>query len=172
MTTRTVQFYGRGFSLDNTEGEITFNFDNNIIFQGSVPTIYRDDVLPPEFQVVDDDCILLFTAEIDMKFSGKKPVTVTCSNGAVVIAKTLVNFVAIIDPDTEQASTSGADNFLPTASQDSKSNITVDGVAYAPVRLEGQNQTGEWYVPVCSDTVVTYDLEFEPGATAEEIGAD
>lgn len=172
MTTRTVQFYGRGFSLVNTECEITFNFDNNIIFQGSVPTIYRDDVLPPEFPVTDDDCILLFTAEIDMKFSGKKPVTVTCSNGAVVIAKTLVNFVAVLDPNTEQASTSGANNFLPPTPQDSKSNITVDGVAYAPERIEGQNQNGEWYVPVAGGTVVTYDLEFESGATAEEINAN
>jgi len=170
MTNRTLKFLGRGYTADSLEAEITVIFDGNTVFEGPVPTVYQTAVLPPEFQVVHEDLIDMFTTDVDLKFAGTKPVKIICTRGTFVLGNILGNYVPYIDTIADQLVTSGAESFVilgGNGSGEPKSAIKINNVAAEFIRRDGQN--GQWFLDVHQGQVLDFDLLLDPGVTPDEI---
>jgi hypothetical protein len=94
MTTRTFQFYGRGYSEGAFPVSITVTFNDIVIYDGEIPTL---EYAPINYST---DPVLLFTGgEVPVDFSGTVPMTITLHNGARALIGTVYsNYVQIPNP--------------------------------------------------------------------------
>lgn len=92
MTNRTVQIFGYGYN--DTPVEITSTLNGTTIFTGTIPTL--NEPVPTNF--VGAVMTTLFTFEIPVDFEGNIPMTCNVTNGAVIFAEVLANYVSIVNP--------------------------------------------------------------------------
>lgn len=96
MTNRTIRFYGKGFGA--TPAEMTVTLDGTEIFSGTVVTLDQ----PLDISTIptwpDNFYDINFTAELPVLFDGEKPMTVTVTNGTVVVGDITANYLLIANP--------------------------------------------------------------------------
>jgi hypothetical protein len=91
MTNRTFQFFGLGYASNPVD--VTINFDNNIIYQGVIPTNDTD-----PFPGIDIPVLWCTGGEVPVDFTGSKSVSITANNGILAMAKVLTNYNIIPNP--------------------------------------------------------------------------
>jgi hypothetical protein len=93
MTTRTLQFYGYGIGV--VPVTVTATFDGTTVYSGeiyttSVPGI-PDRLQEPGYPT--STARVLFTASVDLNFSGTKPMSITVNSGSyAVVNAVLLNY--------------------------------------------------------------------------------
>jgi len=163
MTTRTVQFYGQGYSIPPAAGlaltpcTITATVDGNVVFSGPIPTLETSDIyrLPDEQEV-------LFSFEIPLITTGNTytlPVSLAISGDDVFLEQINSNYNSVTVDDNPPVS-SGPTGFSSIYSAgDARSNVVVTGATYvnpAPTDPREPENTGTW----------GWEIECAPGATA------
>jgi hypothetical protein len=102
MTTRTVQFYGQGYSvpiegLGLTPNTITATIDGNVVFSGAIPTVYSSDILR-----IPGDQVILFTCEIPLVVGGNVgyvlPASLAMTGDDIYLEQINANYSRITNP--------------------------------------------------------------------------
>jgi len=101
MTTRTVQFYGQGYSvpiegLGLTPNTITATVSGNVVFSGAIPTTYSSDILR-----LPTDQTILFTFEIPLVTTGNAytlPVSLALTGDDIYLEQIDANYCPIYNP--------------------------------------------------------------------------
>jgi hypothetical protein len=156
MTTRTVQFYGQGYSipiegLGLTPCAITATVGGNVVFSGNIPTSESSDILrlPTDQQV-------LFTFEIPLVTTGNAytiPVSLAITGDDVYLEEINANYY------NNAGNTSGPTGFGPISSGDARSNVVITNATYASPpppdpRLSGTEGTWGWEIEIALDKLV------------------
>lgn len=93
MANRTVQIKGYGFG--STPAVITVTLEGTTVFNGEIIT---SDSLPPAMPNKSLESAILCSFELPINFSGEKAMTCSVSNGTVVFAEILANYIPIVNP--------------------------------------------------------------------------
>jgi hypothetical protein len=96
MTNRTLRFYGKGFG--STPATMDVVLDGTTIFSGPVTTVDEtfNTAEVPSWPASYYD--VNFTAELPVLFTGLKPMTVTVTNGTIVVGQITANYQGIPNP--------------------------------------------------------------------------
>jgi hypothetical protein len=96
MTNRTLRFYGKGFG--STPATMNVVMDGTTIFSGPITTVDEQfntaDVPGWPLSYYDVN----FTAELPVLYAGLKPMTVTVTNGTIVVGVIQANYQSIPNP--------------------------------------------------------------------------
>jgi hypothetical protein len=163
---RTVQIWAQGFGLAPAAIESTVN--NTLVFSGPVPTV--DDPMQdhggPQYKGTGQ---LAFSFDIPFDFVGSVPVSIKVTDQNVIVTNSFYNYVTLPGtnpnfPDLEVIG--GPDVFVAiadTALKDPKAYVKINSVLKIPSR-NGSEETGEWYWPLITNDVLSFDLEIpSPG---------
>ena len=96
MTNRTLRFYGKGFG--STPATMDVVMDGTTIFSGPITTVDE------QFNIADvpgwpaSYYNVNFTAELPVLFAGLKPMTVTVTNGTIVVGVITANYQSVPNP--------------------------------------------------------------------------
>lgn len=173
MTTRTVRFWGQGYSTPPAEGlaltpcTITATISGNTVFSGAIPTTESSDILR-----VPSDQTILFTCEIPLVTTGPTanvytlPVSLAITGDDVYLEQIETNY----NYQTGNVS-SGPTGFGPIInSGDPRSNIVITNATYSsipppdprPIEAEG---TWGWEIETASGQTSTmaFNMNVAPG---------
>jgi len=169
MTTRTVQFWGQGYSTPPAEGltltpcTITATVDGNVVFSGAIPTSESSDILrlPGDQQV-------LFTFEIPLVTTGGDytiPVSLAITGDDVFLEQINANYSQLAS-----GLSSGPTGFIGiTSANDARSNVVVTNATFTnpppEPRVEGETGTWGWEVETApgQTSTMTFDMNVTPG---------
>jgi hypothetical protein len=167
MTTRTVQFYGQGYSTPAAEGltltpcTIVATVGGNVVFSGNIPTLESSDILrEPDEQVV------LFTCEIPLVTTGNAytiPVSLALTGDDIFLEQIEANYC------NYSGNTTGPTGFLGLFNGEARSNVVVTNATfYNPPpdpRPPGTEGTWGWEVETASGqtSTMTFDMNVTPG---------
>jgi hypothetical protein len=97
MVNRTIQFYGQGYAPTGTTPIlITTTLAGNVVYTGTIPTLYTSDV-----NHMPDDQVVLFTCELPLDFAGTVPVNISLDSPVGVdsfFTKIVSNYMQIHNP--------------------------------------------------------------------------
>lgn len=169
MTTRTVQFWGQGYStpavgLAFTPCNITATVDGNQVFSGPVPTVEGTDIarLPGDQQI-------LFTFEIPLvtgNVTYTLPVSLDITGDDIYLEQILINYCTLIG-----GTSSGPTGFgITTMGGDPRANVVVTGATYvSPTPTEPRDPASEgtwgWEIETADGTTsnMTFDMIVHAG---------
>jgi hypothetical protein len=163
---RTVQIWAQGFGSAPAAIEATVN--NTLIFSGPVPTV--DEPMQehggPQYKGTGQ---LAFSFDIPFDFVGAVPVSIKVTDQMVIVTNSFYNYVTLpgTDPDfPNQRVIGGPDVFVAIAGgelTDPKAYVKINSVLKIPNR-NGSEEMGEWYWPLTTNDVLSFDLEISsPG---------
>ena len=168
MTTRTVQFWGQGYSipiegLGLTPNTITATVGGNVVFSGAIPTTYSSDVLrlPTEQQI-------LFTFEIPLVTGNVAeytlPVSLAITGDDVYLEQIDANY------NNNSGNTSGPTGFGPISPGDARSNVVITNATYSSAqppdpRPDSAEGTWGWEIETApgQTATMTFDMNVQPG---------
>jgi hypothetical protein len=97
MANRTIQFWGQGYAATGTEPiTITANLNGNVVYTGTIPTLYTSDV-----SRVPSDQVIVFTVDVPMDYAGTFPMSISLDNPVGVDAyfeQIVANYTRIFNP--------------------------------------------------------------------------
>jgi len=158
MTTRTVQFYGQGYSipidgLGLTPNTVTATVGGNVVFSGAISTVYSSDVLR-----LPTDQVVLFTFEIPLVTGNvveeyTLPVSLAITGDAIYLEQIQVNYCNL-----GNGVSSGSTGFLQISQGDARSNVVITNATHSstPPDPRPPDATGTW----------GWEIEIAPGQTA------
>ena len=168
MTTRTVQFWGQGYSipiegLGLTPNTITATVGGNVVFSGAIPTTYSSDILR-----LTTEQQILFTFEIplitppDIPYT--LPVSLAITGDDVYLEQILANYC------NDAGNTSGPTGFGPIDSGDARSNVVITNATYSSAQPPNPRPTGAegtwgWEIETApgQTSTMTFDMNIVPG---------
>ena len=171
MTTRTVQFWGQGYSipiegLGLTPNTITATVDGTVVFSGAIPTVYDSDILR-----LPTDQTILFTCEIPMVTTGNTytlPVSLAITGDDVYLEQIDANYAQILSGNT--VISSGPTGFLGIGPAETRSNVVITNAVYSSLpppdpRLPTSNGTWGWEIETAlgQTSIMTFDMNVNPG---------
>jgi hypothetical protein len=129
MTTRTVQFWGQGYSTPPAAGftltpcTVTATFNGNTVFSGTIPTLESSNI-----ERLPDQQVLLFSCDIPLNTTSTEYVEMVCNltGDIVFLEQVYLNYCTVAPAGPPNGTSSGPDGFLPTGT-DPRSNVTVTG---------------------------------------------
>jgi hypothetical protein len=166
MTTRTVQFYGQGYSvpiegLGLTPCAITATVGGNVVFSGGIPTLESSDILrlPADQQI-------LFTFEIPLITTGNAytiPVSLALTGDDIYLEQIDGNYCNYF------GNTTGPTGFSGLFNGEARSNVVVTNATYSnpppDPRPPGTEGTWGWEVETApgQTSTMTFDMNVTPG---------
>jgi hypothetical protein len=167
---RTVQIWAQGFGSAPAAIEATVN--NTLIFSGPVATFNEpmQDHGGPQYKGTGQ---LAFSFDIPFDFVGTVPVSIKVTDQNVIVTNSFYNYVTLpgTNPDfPNQRVIGGPDVFVAVGIgelRDPKTYVKINSVLKIPTRNGGRNgseEGGEWYWPLTTNDVLSFDLEIlSPG---------
>jgi hypothetical protein len=172
MTTRTVQFYGQGYSIPPVAGlaltpcTITATVDGTVVFSGTIPTVESSDILraPSEQEILFTFEIPLVSANTANASPYTLPVSLAITGDDVYLEQINANY-----NNLGNGVSSGSTGFGAITSGDARSNVVVTNATFTnpppvprPVESEG---TWGWEIETASGqtSTMTFDMNVEPG---------
>ena len=97
MANRTIQFWGQGYAPTGTEPiVITANLNGNVVYTGTIPTLYTSDV-----SRVPADQVIVFTVDVPVDYAGTFPMSISLDNPVGVdtfFEQIVANYASIFNP--------------------------------------------------------------------------
>ena len=175
MTTRTVQFYGQGYSTPPAAGltltpcTITATVDGTVVFSGPVPTIESSDILrdPSEQEILFTFEIPLITITDPPGYGNTYtlPVSLAITGDDVYLEQINTNYNCLAN-----GASSGSTVFGPISAGDARSNVVVTNASFTnppPVPRPTESAgTWGWEIETASGqtSTMTFDMKVKPGA--------
>ena len=169
MTTRTVQFWGQGYSTPPAAGltltpcTIVATVSGNVVFSGAIPTTESSDILR-----LPTDQTILFTCEIplvtppDIPYT--LPVSLAITGDDIYLEQILANYC------NDAGNTSGPTGFGPIDSGDARSNVVITNATYSSspppdIRPPAATGTWGWEIETASGqtSTMTFNMNVFPG---------
>jgi len=97
MSTRTIRFYGQGYSTLGSDQPATVMAKLNgvIIYEGAIPSVSSTEVINLTMANITN---VMFTTTIDSSFTGEQLFSITPTNGWVVTGDVKVNYFTTANP--------------------------------------------------------------------------
>lgn len=174
MTTRTVQFYGQGYSTPPAEGltltpcTITATVDGTVVFSGPIPTIESSDILrdPTEQEILFTFEIPLVTITDPPGYGNTYtlPVSLAITGDDVYLEQIDSNYNSL-----GNGVSSGSTGFSSISAGDARSNVVVTNATFTnpppvPRPVESEGSWG-WEIETApgQTSIMTFDMNVKPG---------